>query len=164
MFHATYVVICDIGDACQRKPVPEKELVAKCRLGTCVKKTILIAYFDKQNSVLDTCDSNSKSERIVKYKVLRWTATLSSDRKPAGDSHHNPKCDTSEDTSVNPEMVGGIIPTHVKSNANSETKNTQKGSNKERRKARQSRNTDNSDSIGDVLEELGSSEFWKPFE
>ena len=138
--------------------------MAKCRLGTCVKKTILISYFDKQHSGSESCDSNSKSEGIVKYKVLRWTATLSSDRKPAGDSHHNSKCDTSEDTSVNPEIVGDNNPTHVKSNANSETKNTQKGGNEQRRKVCQSRRTDNSDSIGDVLEELGSSEFWKPFE
>ena len=49
--------------------INEKELVAKCRLGTVVKKTILIAYFDKESCM--ECD---KSEMFIKFKKLKWTA------------------------------------------------------------------------------------------
>jgi len=72
MFHATYVVICQASMQCDERMINEKELVAKCRLGTAVKKTILISYFEdaKQN-----CDN---AKEYVRFKRLRWTASKSS--------------------------------------------------------------------------------------
>ena len=45
-FHASYVVICYASADGGAPKLSEKELVAKCRLGTSVKKTILLSYFE----------------------------------------------------------------------------------------------------------------------
>ena len=44
----------------------EKLLVARCRLGTAVKKTILLASFDRTKS--------GTNENKIKFKRLIWTA------------------------------------------------------------------------------------------
>lgn len=54
-FHAKYVVICcDTIDN-----MSERDLVAKSRLGTNVKKTVLLAFLD--------------SNQTVRYKSLKWS-------------------------------------------------------------------------------------------
>lgn len=57
-FHAKYVVIC-----CNENPesIDEKDLVARSRLGTNVKKTVLLAHIVKDK---------------VKYKAIKWTERL----------------------------------------------------------------------------------------
>lgn len=56
-FHAKYIVVC-----CDNHDVytEEKDLVAKSRLGTNVKKTVLLASYDNH-------------ENKVKYKAIKWT-------------------------------------------------------------------------------------------
>ena len=56
-YHANYVVICSELDP--QTEMTEEELVAKCRLGTTVKKTVLLARLNKNNNVI--------------YKSLIWT-------------------------------------------------------------------------------------------
>lgn len=56
-FHAKYIVICCENDEIY---TDEKDLVAKSRLGTSVKKTVLLATYDKD-------------ENKVKYKAIKWT-------------------------------------------------------------------------------------------
>jgi tRNA splicing endonuclease len=73
LFHASYVVICYASNDCDILTINENELVAKCRLGTAVKKTILLSYFDKESG-----PKYDKSEKTVKFKVLKWTGSNSS--------------------------------------------------------------------------------------
>ena len=57
LFHAKYVIIC-----CDNpNDINEKDLVARSRLGTAVKKIVLLASF--------------QSEKIV-YKAIKWTEKL----------------------------------------------------------------------------------------
>ena len=56
MFHAKYIVIC--SDETEIEGISETELVAKSRLATSVKKTVLLAFM--------------KADKI-KYKSVKWT-------------------------------------------------------------------------------------------
>ena len=62
----------------------EKELVSKCRLGTAVKKTILLSFFDKDAK--QDCDS---ANEYVRFKRLRWTASKLSSESIATGQHHD---------------------------------------------------------------------------
>ena len=85
LFHASYVVICHASKDCDILTINENELVAKSRLGTAVKKTILLSYFNKEGG--DKCN---KSEKNVKFKVLKWTASNSSTESIAPENNYNP--------------------------------------------------------------------------
>ena len=69
-FHAKYVVICPDTNALGGSEISERSLVAKCRLGTAVKKTILISSFDNDKDT--ECDGRKKA---VKFKRVKWTAS-----------------------------------------------------------------------------------------
>ena len=70
LFHAKYVVICPDTNALGGSVISERSLVAKCRLGTAVKKTILISSFDNDKET--ECDGRKKA---VKFKRVKWTAS-----------------------------------------------------------------------------------------
>ena len=59
MFHAKYIVICCDTMENEIENMSEADLVAKSRLATNVKKTVLLAY-------------QTTSEKI-KYKAIKWT-------------------------------------------------------------------------------------------
>ena len=66
LFHAAYIVICQVQKSLDEEKLSEKLLVARCRLGTAVKKTILLASFDRTKS--------GTNENKIKFKRLIWTA------------------------------------------------------------------------------------------
>ena len=92
LFHASYVVICYEYEGSDILTINENELVAKCRLGTAVKKTIILSYFDKGGSV-----KNDKSEE-VKFKVLKWTGSNMSNETLVPEQNSDPSCSTTKDT------------------------------------------------------------------
>ena len=61
MFHAKYIVICCDTMENEIENMSEADLVAKSRLATNVKKTVLLAY----QTVI--------SEEKIKYKAINWT-------------------------------------------------------------------------------------------
>ena len=93
LFHASYVVICYEYEGSDILTINENELVAKCRLGTAVKKTILLSYFDKGRSVI-----NDKSGKEVKFKVLKWTGSNMSNETLVPEQNSDPSCSTTKDT------------------------------------------------------------------
>lgn len=83
-FHASYVVICHASQNGGIPELSEKELVAKCRLGTTVKKAVLLSFFE------DTRNKCKFSEKVVKFKRLVWTASNTSSEvtKPSSNCDH----------------------------------------------------------------------------
>lgn len=67
LFHAAYIVICQVRKSLDEEKLSEKLLVARCRLGTAVKKTILLASFDRTKS--------GTNENKIKFERLIWTAS-----------------------------------------------------------------------------------------
>ena len=67
LFHAAYIVICQARKSLDEEKLSKKLLVARCRLGTAVKKTILLTSFDKTKS--------GTNENKIKFKRLIWTAS-----------------------------------------------------------------------------------------
>ena len=62
MFHAKYIVICcDNTMENEIEHMSEADLVARSRLATNVKKTVLLAY------------QPVTSEEKIKYKAIQWT-------------------------------------------------------------------------------------------
>ena len=92
LFHASYVVICYEYKGSDILTINENELVAKCRLGTAVKKTILLSYFDKGSTV-----KNDKSEKKVKFKVLKWTGSNVSNETIATEQNSEASCSIEKD-------------------------------------------------------------------
>ena len=125
----------------------EKELVAKCRLGTCVKKTILISFFD-ENSNFD----NHKTEKRVKFKSLKWTASIIATESNILENEQSTTTTStySEKSSIKETAcdTGTISPKEILHEISS----------------CQSSITEKSGEIKDVLDELRSPEFWKPFQ
>jgi len=62
VFHAKFVVLCLKITSDQLKQEEESTLVARCRLGTAVNKTVLI-------STVSDCGS-----KVIKFTKLQWTA------------------------------------------------------------------------------------------
>ncbi|XP_059473283.1 tRNA-splicing endonuclease subunit Sen34 [Neocloeon triangulifer] len=60
-FHAQYIVTCRLPE----ESIPALELIALCRVGTSVKKAVILATFD-------TDDGNSEEEETVTYQTLNW--------------------------------------------------------------------------------------------
>ena len=152
------MVICSVSEDGGAPKLSEKELVAKCRLGTSVKKTILLSYFE--NTSLDSDESEN-----LKFKRLTWNASNSDENKPpllstnpnssapnieyaverALQSNLSATCDTVCDNTVSRS---------VETSSNDETVNLPNTSNM----------SQDSGNLENVLKDLGSSEFWKPFE
>ncbi len=65
-YHAQSIVVClkERGER-QIERMSEASLVARCRLGTSVKKTVLFAFL-----------SDDEHDVTVKYRALRWTGKL----------------------------------------------------------------------------------------
>ena len=49
MFHARYIVVCTVDS--QLSKMCERDLVCRSRLGTAVKKTVLMAYINANEEV-----------------------------------------------------------------------------------------------------------------
>jgi len=153
------VVICYVSEDGGAPKLSEKELVAKCRLGTSVKKTILLSYFE------NTTLNSAESETHVKFKRLTWNASNSDENKPpplptnpnspaaniecaverALQSNLSATCDT---------VCDNTLSRSVETSSNDETVNLPNTSNM----------SQDSGNLENVLKDLGSSEFWKPFE
>ena len=160
-FHASYVVICYVSEDGGAPKLSEKELVAKCRLGTSVKKTILLSYFE------NTSLNSDKSENLVRFKRLTWNASNSNSdeikpplrptnpNSPAANiecvvetalqSNLSASCDT---------VCDNTLSRSIETSSNDETVNLPNTSNM----------SQDSGDLENVLKDLGSSEFWKPFE
>ena len=163
-FHASYVVICYVSEDGGAPKLSEKELVAKCRLGTSVKKTILLSYFE------NTSLNSDISENHVKFKRLTWNASNSNsdEIKPpplptnpdSGTSAANKECEVVEralqsNLSASCDTVcDNTLPRSVDTSSNDETVDLPNTSNI----------SQDSGDLDNVLKDLGSSEFWKPFE
>ena len=155
------MVICYVSEDGGAPKLSEKELVAKCRLGTSVKKTILLSYFENTSSNSDI------SENHVKFKRLTWNASNSNSdeikppllpttpNSPAANiectveralqSNLSATCDT---------VCDNTLSRSVETSSNDETVNLPNTSNM----------SQDSGNLENVLKDLGSSEFWKPFE
>ena len=155
------MVICYVSEDGGAPKLSEKELVAKCRLGTSVKKTILLSYFE------NTTLNSDKSENLVKFKRLTWNASNSNSdeikpplrptnpNSPAANiecpveralqSNLSASCDT---------VCDNTLSRSVETSSNDETVNLPNTSNM----------SQDSGDLENILKDLGSSEFWKPFE
>ena len=166
-FHASYVVICHVSQNGGIPELSEKELVAKCRLGTTVKKTVLLSFFEDNRN--NKCDV---SEKVVKFKRLIWTASNSSSEvtKPSSNSEH--LLQSAIEATTRRENL------NEKTNYQSETISSRNNScdtesfKSSEISSKQEKATmckllvppKNSGDIENVLKDLGNPEFWKPFE
>ena len=166
-FHASYVVICHVSQYGGIPELSEKELVAKCRLGTTVKKTVLLSYFDDTRK--SKCGDLIKA---VKFKRLIWTASNASSEETKPSSSSENLLESPDETITARDNINAIQDCQSEQTCSRDNncdiisiKSSEISSKRET--ATTSKNPVSPKISGDienVLKDLGSPEFWKPFD